>query len=316
MKYIIAVDLGGTNLRIGLFNHKIKIKDKRILDTRRFIQKKNLIRAIIDSIREIIKKNRLSKEDILGAGLGFPGPIDYKKGIVHFLPNIPGWKGVHLRRILKKRLGIHIFIDNDANLMSLAEHRLGAAASYENAICLTLGTGVGGGVIINGRLFRGNAYSAGEIGHIPINEDGPLCNCGGKACLETYIGNRQILKRAKKLFKRKIDLEQLSRLAKKNDRRATIIWNEVGQRLAVALTGVVNLFNPDCIVVGGGISNAGRTLFASIKKTIRERAMPVQADYVKVLKAKLGPDAGIIGAAIMVKERGQMKPQLMEREAT
>lgn len=301
-KFIISVDLGGTNLRISLVNPQYKIRYKEVFSTRRFRKKEDLIEAIIDSVNKILTIQKLNKTHILGLGLGLPGPIDVKQGIVHFFPNIPGWKEVNLKKILEKKLGLPVFLDNDANLMTLAEHRLGAAKGAKNAVCITLGTGVGGGLIINGELYRGLSFTAGEIGHIPINEKGPHCNCGGAACLEVYIGNNRIMNEVRKLFKRNISLEKLSLLAKRGNRKALSIWSDVARRLGIALTGVVNLLNPDCIVIGGGVAGAGKALFDKVKETISKRAMRVQAKQVKVLKAKLSNDAGLIGAAILVKE--------------
>lgn len=301
-KFIISVDLGGTNLRIALLNAQYKIRYKEAFSTRRFRKKEDLIGAIIDSVNKILTVQKLSKTRILGIGLGLPGPIDVKQGIVHFFPNIPGWKEVNLKKILEKRLRLPVFVDNDANLATLAEYRLGAAKGTENAVCITLGTGVGGGIIINGELYRGLSFAAGEIGHIPINEKGPQCNCGGVACLEAYIGNNRIMNEVRRLLKRNIALENLSLLAKRRNRKALYIWSGVARRLGIALTGVVNLLNPDCIVIGGGVAGAGKVLFDKVKETISKRAMAVQAKHVKVLKAKLGNDAGLIGAAILVKE--------------
>ena len=301
-KFIIGVDLGGTNLKIGLLDLQYTIRDKDVLSTQGFTKRQSLIQAIIGSINKIIKNNQLNRADILGAGLGLPGPIDVKKGIVHFFPNIPGWKEVNLKYILKTRLRLPVFLDNDANLACLAEYKLGAARGTKNAVCLTLGTGVGGGIIINGHLYRGLTFSAGEIGHIPINEKGFRCNCGGVACLETYIGNNRILKVAKRLFKRDISLEELSYLAKKQNRRAKSLWSNVAKHLGIALVGVVNLLNPDCIVIGGGVAGAGLILFDKVREIISRQAMVVQARHVKVVRARLGNDAGLIGAAILVKE--------------
>ena len=302
-KFIIAVDLGGTNLKIALLDLKYRIKNKEVLSTRRFIKKEKLIQAIIDSINKIIKNNRLKRSDILGIGLGLPGPIDVKEGIVHFFPNIPGWKEVDLRRTLKKRLGLPAWLDNDANLMCLAEYKLGAAKGAKNAVCLTLGTGVGAGIIIEGTLYRGSTFAAGEIGHIPINEKGPRCNGGGMACLETYIGNNRIIKEAKRLFRRPISLEELSYLAKKQNKKAKLFWSNIARHLGITLVGIVNFLNPDCIVIGGGVSGAGKVLFDKVKEIIASQAMGVQARHVKVVKAKLGNDAGLIGAAILVQEK-------------
>jgi glucokinase len=302
VRNIIAIDLGGTNLRIALLDNRLKIRARSVLSTRKFFNKSSLIEAISDSIETIISGNNLKRSDISGVGLGLPGPIDAKKGIVHFFPNIPGWRGVNLQRILQERTCLPVFLDNDAKLMALAEYKKGAARGFRNALCLTLGTGVGGGLIINGEIFRGSTNVTGEIGHLPINEDGPKCNCGGKACLEAYIGNNAILKEAKNKFHKRVSLEELSYLANKGDKLAKDIWQKVGRRLGIALSAVVNLLNPDCIVIGGGVANSGKILFQEVKKTILKRAMNVQARHVKVLPAVLGNDAGLIGAAILVKE--------------
>ena len=300
-KFIVAIDLGGTNLKIALFNSRYKIIARELLSTKKF-RKSTLIQAIIKSVNKILREHRILRKSLLGVGLGVPGPINFKKGHVYFFPNISGWHNVPLRAILRKRLGLEVFLDNDANLMSLAEYRLGAAKGAENAVCLTLGTGVGGGVIINRQLYRGSGSVAGEIGHIPVNLTGPRCSCGGRACLEAYIGNSKIEKVADRLFKEKINLSQLSSLARKNNRKAIKVWEEVGSILGRALVGVVNLLNPDCIVVGGGVAGAGRVLFDKITEVIQGEAMPIHRRVVKVHRAKLGADAGLIGAALLVSE--------------
>ncbi|MBN2831201.1 MAG: ROK family protein [Candidatus Omnitrophica bacterium] len=302
-KYIIAIDLGGTNLKVALLDLKYNIKDREILGTKSFLEKEELISGIVYSINRIMKYNNLDKTDVLGVGLGFPGPVDSKNGIVHFLPNIPGWKEVRLKDALKKRLGLAVFLDNDAKVMTLAEHRLGAAKGFNNVLCMTLGTGIGGGIIIGGRLYRGFNNAAGEVGHLPINERGLSCNCGSYGCLEAYIGNSRIIKSAKKEFKRDITLEELSLLALKGNRIAIKLWRNVGKHLGFALAGVVNLLNLDAVVMGGGVSNAGRVLFDSAKESLKTQAMSVQGGHVKIFRAKLGSDAGLIGAAIIVKER-------------
>ncbi|MFA5410902.1 MAG: ROK family protein [Candidatus Omnitrophota bacterium] len=302
-KLIIAVDLGGTNLKIALLDAKYKIIDKQVLSTQRFVKKEKLIWAITEAVNEVIGNNGLDKRRVLGVGIGLPGPVDVKQGLVHFFPNIPGWKNVKLKSILEKRLNLPVFLDNDANLMCLAEYKLGAARGSDNAVCLTLGTGVGGGIIINTNLYRARSFAAGEIGHIPINERGPRCNCGGRGCLEAYLGSRRIKAQARRIFKRNISLEELSGLAKKGNKSALRLWSGIGRRLGRALAGVVNFLSPDCIVIGGGVANAGKILFSEVKKTILKQAMPVQARHVKIFKAKLADAAGLVGAAILVKEK-------------
>ena len=301
-RYIIGIDLGGTNLKVALLDLKYNIKDREVLGTRSFLEKEELISGIVYSINRIIKYNSLDKTDILGVGLGLPGPVDARQGVVHFLPNVPGWKEVRLRDILKKRTGLAVFLDNDAKVMALAEHRLGAAKGFNNVLCMTLGTGIGGGIIIEGKLYRGFNNAAGEVGHLPINERGSSCNCGRSGCLEAYIGNSRILNAARKEFKRTISLEELSLLAAKGNRSAIRIWRRVGKRLGFALAGVVNILNLDAVVMGGGVSNAGRVLFDSAKESLQNQAMSVQGGHVRIFRAKLGNDAGLIGAAIMVRE--------------
>jgi len=302
-RFIIGIDLGGTNLKCALLDTSLRIKAKSSFSTKSFDNKQKLIRGIVDSISSFILNQGLKRSDILGVGIGVPGPVDTGKGLVHFLPNIPGWKEVPLKKILEANTRLPVFIDNDAKLMTLAEHEAGAARKYKNVLCLTLGTGVGGGLIINDSLYRGLDNAAGEAGHLPVNEHGPLCGCGARGCLETYVGNNNILKLARKLFGPKITLEKVTALADKHNSRAVKFWAQVGKKLGLALSGIVNLLNLDLIVVGGGVAGAGSVLLESVRRTILGQAMRVQATRVKVVKAKLGVDAGIIGAGYLVRER-------------
>lgn len=306
-KYIIAIDLGGTNLKCALLDSGLRIKAKTSFSTKSFDNKHRLIDGVSDSVNSFILNRKLAKGIILGVGIGLPGPVDTLRGIVHFLPNIPGWKNVEFKKILERKTKLPVFIDNDAKLMTLAEHKIGSAKGYANVLCLTLGTGVGGGLIINGSLYRGGDNAAGELGHLPLNENGPLCGCGGRACLETYVGNAAIIGQAHKLFGSGVPLEELSRMAGGKNAKAVKFWSRVGEKLGLALSGIVNLLNLDAIVIGGGIAEAGGVLFKSVKQTILLRAMSVQAKRVKIFKAKLGNNAGVIGAGLLVKDRNNAK---------
>lgn len=313
-KYIIGIDLGGTNTKIALIDAKFSIKAKITFSTLDFLSSRDkLISEIIQKIFLLIKENNLTNSKIIGVGIGVPGPVDFLNGKVYYLPNIPRWKNTFIKDILEKKINLRVFVDNDVNLMALAEARLGAAKGAKNAVCLTLGTGVGGGLIIEGKLFRGSNFCAGEIGHMPINITGPKCSCGGSGCLERYVGNKFVLTKARKEFKNKnMTLEQLSELSRNGNKTALSIYYGFAEEIGIALTGVVNLLNPEVIVIGGGLSFAGNFIFIRIKETIDNRAMPIQSKAVRIKKAVLGKDSGLIGAALLAKENLFRKQKIIK----
>ncbi len=186
----IGLDLGGTSIKMALVDTGGGLSFRRETATPFKAGRSEVIGLLVDDIRDIIKKSGVKKRDLGGVGIGVPGPVDFKNGIVRYFPNIKGWDNVPLRSIMERRLALKAALDNDVNAMTLGEYRFGAGKGTVNLVCLTLGTGVGGGLIINRKLYRGSTMCAGEIGHIPINEKGPICNCRGVACLERYIGNR------------------------------------------------------------------------------------------------------------------------------
>jgi len=296
----IGIDLGATRVKIGLVSQRGKVLARRELGTPFNAKRIELINILVGNIDYIVKGFRFNRRDIAGIGIGVPGPVDSKRGIVRYFPNIKGWENVPLKSILQRRLGLKVNLDNDVNAMTLAEHKFGAGKGATNLVCLTLGTGVGGGIILNGELYRGSTMVAGEIGHIPINEKGPRCNCRGYACIERYVGNRYILNRARKIFGKGITLRRIDNLAKSGNKKAIGIWADVGRKLGVMLTGVVNLLNPDRVVIGGGVSKAGELIMRPLRMEIKSRAMKDPAAHVKIVRAKLGTDAGIIGASLLV----------------
>ncbi|MBU4376231.1 MAG: ROK family protein, partial [Candidatus Omnitrophica bacterium] len=218
---------------------------------------------------------------------------------------------------------IPVFVDNDVKVMALAEMKYGAGKGYKDAVCLTLGTGVGGAVIINGSLYRGASLVAGEIGHVPLNENGPACNCGSFGCLEAYVGREYFLNNVRKKLERSPDSlamkmaegnlfsvtpELLQKAALKGDSIAKAAWREMGTHIGNALAGTVNLLNPEIIIIGGGIAGAGKILFDSIRSAVDKKSMKIQAKAVRIVKAKLGNDAGVIGAAEIVKDNIGVRP--------
>jgi len=300
----IGVDVGGTNINFGLINQRGKVIDRSRLVTKSFSQNRSiLITAICDSILQLIHKNNLKKKDIAGIGFGLPGLINPQKGIVNFLPNIPGWKNVPLKKMIQQRLKITTHIDNDVNVITLGEWRFGAGRGYENLLCMTLGTGVGAGLVLNNSLYKGEGFVAGELGHMPLNEKGPQCNCGGRACFERYVGNKPLVAKGRLMFRKKnIGLEEIHKLAAKGNSQALRFWEQVGVHIGNGLVGVINLLNLRLIIIGGGVSNNLRFMKPTIEKVIYARAMSVQKKMVKIVRAQLGDDAGLLGAHVLVKE--------------
>ncbi len=302
--FTIGVDVGGTNVKLGLVDSKGGIRARAGLKTKGYIRRKDqLIDGIVGSVEQILHKNKINKKHISGVGLGVPGLVNFQKGTVASLTNIPGWRNVPLRDILQKKLGVPVLVDNDVNVICLGEWRYGAGKGYKNMICITLGTGVGGGLILNNALYRGEGFAAGEIGHIPINEQGPRCKCGGMGCFEHYVGNQTLLARAAKIFKNKdIQLPDVFHLASQGNALAIQFWQEAGTHIGNALVGLINLLNPRLIVIGGGVSNNLKFMNSAIRRVIKDHAMKVPRDMVKITRAKLGDDAGIIGAHVLVND--------------
>jgi len=300
--FVVGLDIGGTNIKAGLVNSSGRVISRTNVPTKSFLRDKNkLIEAIVLSFRQIVRDNQLTPKDILGLGVGLPGLVDFKRGMVRTLTNIYGWKDVPFKKILEKVLQKPVFVDNDVNLMALGEWKFGAGRGYENIFCVTLGTGVGGAFILNNELYRGEGFTAGEFGHVPLNEQGPKCGCGGYGCLERYLGNRYLTKKAQEIFKIKnITLQKVGELAGRGDRKALDFWQDAAVHLGNGLVNVVNLLNPRRIVIGGGVANNFRFFAKTLKDTIKKRAMKIPAAMVQILPARLGEEAAIIGAQVLV----------------
>ena len=316
MKYAIGVDFGGTFVKLALvrFTDKTyKIDGFSSFPTKNY-NREELIEQLVIRIIKLKAGSTFKNKPIQGVGIGVPGRVDYDRGGVCDLTKVPGWKNVNLKELLEFKVKVPVLVDNDANLMALAESKFGAAKGFGNCICVTLGTGIGGGIILDGSIYRGANFAAGEIGHMTINENGPLCVCGNKGCAERYAGNRYILEEATKRLRsgakskvrEKLDgkytnltLEMLTDAARKKDAFSNILWQEVGAHIGVVLADVVNLLNPQIIVLGGGVANAGKLLLDPIRKTVRERAFKVSRQNLKIVLSKFKNKAGIIGAATL-----------------
>ena len=298
----IGIDFGGTTIKSAVVKNGAIIARGDVIDTLAAPGSDALIAALI---AEILRLKNIRKH-IVALGIGLPGITDSIHGVVRQLSNVPGWRDVPLRDILRERTGLHTAIENDANAMAYAEWKFGAARGGRNVVCVTLGTGVGGGLILNGELFRGSYLGAGEIGQMSIHHEGVPGNYGNFGAIEKYVGNAQIAERAQKLFAEekgeRLSLDEcspaeLARRAESGDETARKLWQRIGTEIGAALANVVWLLNPDAIVIGGGIAKAGELLFEPIRRTIRARTMPVFFENLQIVPAALGNDAGIIGSA-------------------
>ncbi|MCB9771407.1 MAG: ROK family protein [Candidatus Omnitrophica bacterium] len=301
---VLGIDVGGTNIKLGIVDDNGRILSRSSIPTKSYNRNRNdLIKAIFAEVRRLLGEAKIAFSKLKGIGIGLPGQIDPDKGQVIFLPNIPGWENVSLCKIFEKEFNVPTLIENDVNMITLGEWRFGSGKGKNDLLCMTLGTGVGGGLILDGQLYRGARFVAGEIGHIPLNEQGPACSCGGYGCLERYVGNRVLLKKIVQIFgDKELTIPAVNKLAQQGNKKALKFFEETATHLGNGLVGVVNLLNPPLIIIGGGVSHNHKFLFPTIRKVIQARAMKVQKEILKIIHAKLGDDAGILGARVLISE--------------
>ncbi len=294
---IIGLDVGGTNIK-GVLVSGNRIAFKVKVTTKSRTDKDILIKQIIDCVNFLKKRN----SKVSSIGIAVAGPVDFNRQQVLNPPNLTALKGLKLGKIIEQRFKIKTVIDHDVNCFVLAEAELGAGKKHKSVFGVTLGTGVGGGLVIGGKIYRGSHGSSGEIGHITIEKDGRKCKCGNNGCLETYICDRGIKKTAEMIFKKKIEsLRLFDELAKKGDGRAILLYEKVGKYLGIGLANIVDTIDPEVIIVGGGIMRAGKFILEPARIEMRKNILSQSAKKVKVYKAKLGGFAGAIGAALITK---------------
>ena len=294
----IGLDIGGHKIN-GILMRGNKIIRKRRVATKSTSNKKIIIAQIFDCVEYLIKD--LDKSKIKGIGIGAPGPIDLKRGVVLSPPNVKALAGLPLADLVQKKFKTKVILDNDVNCFGIAEGILGAGKGKQNIVGLTLGTGVGGCLILRGKLFHGRDGSAGEIGHVVIKKDGWKCSCKNKGCLEAYVSARGIMRVAKEIGCRGATPTEIMRLAKKDNKKALKVYQITGGYLGIGLANLVNILNPDIIIIGGGIANVGEILFNPARKVMRKNILSPLAKNIKVVRAKLNEDAGAIGAALLIK---------------
>ncbi len=313
MSYIIGVDLGGTYIKAGSVSKDGTLLNQTSVPSNGEIGPDAVVAQIAKAVDTIRQKH--GGEELLGVGIGSPGMVDLDGGTVKYPPNFAGWKVFRLGDEVAKKIGVRVEVENDANAAAVGEQKFGAGRGFNNFIMVTLGTGVGGGFIVDGKVFRGESGGAGEIGHITINYDGPLCGCGNRGCVEAYVGQKYLSRRVAEQLKSRPDslinkliggnpenLEPkiISQAADQGDAFALEVWKETGRYVGAAVAAAFNLFDVGVLIIGGGVANAGKPLFDSIEETVKGRVLSPIRPRVKILKAQLENSAGIVGAAALI----------------
>ena len=313
--YSIGVDLGGTNLRVASYAGGIDFLDSIVLPTRLAAGRDQVMRDLCEAILAQMATQK-GVRSLAGIGIGSPGPLELPDGILRNPPNLPGWDTFNLRQAIESALHMAVEIECDANLAALAEQKLGAGKSHGvDSLCvLTLGTGVGGGLILNGTIWHGSTGMGGEAGHIIVYDHGEPCGCGGHGCLEQYASATAVVRMARQFMpEREIaSAHEVALLAEAGDARAAEVFEQVGHALAIGLTGLINTLNLPLYLLGGGVCEAWDLFAPTMFRDLRERSYvyrltePAMLDPVAlerhktyILGAQLGPAAGLLGACLL-----------------
>lgn len=302
---VIGIDFGGTSVKLAVVEGSELLTDVFRIPTQNYDGPDALIEAIIGQVNEI----RETFPKVAAIGIGVPGAVDFSTGVTYNLTNVRGWSSVPLRDRIRELSGLPTVLDNDANCMAFAEWKFGAGQGFRNVICVTLGTGVGGGLILSGEVFRGSTYAAGEIGQMSIDYRGVEGPYGNSGALERYIGNRQIAEMAAEMYRGKglpvpedHSPEALAALAREGDETAREAWDRVAEYLAACLMNTIYLLNPDAVVIGGGVAHAGELLFDPLKRRLGETLTLECFQHLSIVPARFGNTAGILGCSAMAAE--------------
>lgn len=310
--YTLGVDVGGTNVRAGLVDRDGKVHHRAQFATEALRGPEHVVGRITSLVGEVRQKSGIRP---IAVGCGVPGPINYAEGVIENAPNLPGFKHFPIRERLLSALGVPVVLENDANAAAFGEYTAGAGLNYRAMVMLTLGTGVGGGMVLNDGLWRGVFGNAAEPGHIIIEHNGRPCPCGQRGCLERYGSASAIAERALEAVKggepsslmafleagRELTSRDVAEAAKAGDKLATRIWDEACRALAIVVITLQHVINPDVVVLAGGLINAGDQLLDLVRMHHRELVWKMADDHPRIELATLGGDAGIIGSAALAR---------------
>lgn len=306
MKLAIGIDLGGTLIKYALVNEKGKILFYNTHSTDANISREKVIRNLESCANDALAIAKLKNMHVLGIGVGIPGVVD--KGMVKGgAENLPDWENLHFEDLFRRKIGLPVCIENDANLMGLAEVRYGSCIGIKDAVFLTIGTGVGGAMILNGMLYSGYRNRGSELGHIIVEMNGEKCSCGTNGCLQAHASTfalirdyKNLLQKKKKNIPLKIDGEFIVQQYHLNDQIAVAVMNRHFDYLAVGVASFINIFSPQKIVIGGGISESGDFYVENVRSRALKIAMKETSVFTHIEKAILGNKAGVLGAAALV----------------
>ncbi len=306
MKPALGIDFGGTSVKFGVVVGQEVVATFQPIPTQDYSERDDLIAEIVAVIEQV----RGEYPELAAIGVGVPGFVNFKDGVISNLTNVRGWQEVPLKEILSSKTGLPVVVENDANAMAYAEWKLGAGRGYEHLIALTLGTGVGGGVICNNQMVRGANFGAGELGQTSVDYRGRVGAYGNPGALEDYIGNREIIQEAIRFYKHKgvtksadeLTPKDLHQLAAYNDETALEVWDWVAEKLACTLMNCCYLLNPEAIVIGGGVAKAGDLIFKPLRSKLEGSLVKPLIENLQILPAQFGNEAGMIGCAALALE--------------
>ena len=312
-QWFLGIDLGGSKILTAVVSPQGKIRSHDYRVTQAEKGAEVVIRELLDSVGSAVKQAGMDIKEINAIGIGMAGFSNPETGVVFSSPNLPGWHNVPLRDLIQRETGRKAFLINDANAAALGELYFGAARKTRNFIYITLSTGIGGGIVINGELYTGNIGTAGEIGHMTIEAHGPRCGCGNTGCWEALASGSALARQAVQHIKQgaqtsilnyaqgdseKVTAQFIQMAAEHGDSLAQELITEASYYTGVGLANLINIFNPELIVIGGGLTNIGDTFLKPAYKVARDRAYKGAYQAVRFTLAKLGPNSGVIGAAI------------------
>jgi glucokinase len=312
-RYVGALDIGGTKILAGILDPQGQFVARKRIETLAADGVEPLIERVKAVMRDVMDEARVSVDMLAGVGCGVPGPLDSERGVVIFSPNL-GWRDVPLAAMLQERLGTPVRIEDDARCAALGEARYGAARCARNAVYVTISTGIGGGVVIDGRIYRGSHGFAGEIGHTTLEANGPPCACGNNGCFESLASGTAIAARARQAVlhgdettlarfrdePEQLTAEQVVLAAGEGDAVATRILETVGDYIGLGLAAMASAFDPEVIVMGGGVARQGGVLLQRARASFAARALYPLGSLVRVLPAELGDDSTLWGAAALL----------------